>query len=223
MPPVTPEPVTIAILAKAPNPGLAKTRLVMMLGVDGAATLQARFIDHVVAAAVAAGVGPITLWGTPDEKHPAFRAHAEQHGITLKPQPKGDLGARMLAAIMEAHAPTIVVGTDCPALTAQHLKDSAAVLRDETDAVLIPSDDGGYVLIGMRRPQPVLFADMPWSTETVTFETRQRLTRLGLTWREPAQLWDVDHPSDVRRMRREGFSEMLDGLGRDPPPPWRGV
>lgn len=222
MSPATPEPVTIAILAKAPNPGLAKTRLVMMLGVDGAATLQARFIDHVVAAAVAAGVGPITLWGTPDERHPAFRAHAEQHGIALKAQPKGDLGVRMLAAITEANGPAIVVGTDCPALTAEHLKASAAVLRDETDVVLIPSDDGGYVLMGMRKPQPALFADMPWGTETVTFETRRRLTQLNLTWREPAQLWDVDRPTDVRRMRREGFSEMLAGLGREVPP-WRGV
>src|SRR5262245_17625161 len=118
MPPATPDPITIAILAKAPDPGIAKTRLVMMLGGDGAATLQGRFIDQVVASAVAAAVGPITLWGTPDIRHPHFRAHAERHGIALKAQPKGDLGARMLAALKEPDAPTIVIGTDCPALTA---------------------------------------------------------------------------------------------------------
>jgi hypothetical protein len=46
-------------------------------------------------------------------------------------------------------------------------------------------------------------------------ETRRRLTQAGLSWREPAQLWDVDRPTDVRRMRREGFAELLEGIGRE--------
>ena len=215
MSPENPEPVAIAVLAKAPYPGLVKTRLVLTLGVDGAAKLQERFIQRTVDTAVASGVGPVTLWGSPDERHPFFAHLIAQHAIRVKRQPNGDLGARMLAALAEANGPAIVIGTDCPGLTAEHLKDAAEVLRSGTDAVVCPADDGGYVLIGMRRPDPALFEDMAWSTEGVMTETRRRLAHIGLTWREPAQLWDVDRPTDVRRMRREGFDDLLAGLISD--------
>jgi glycosyltransferase A (GT-A) superfamily protein (DUF2064 family) len=119
----------------------------------------------------------------------------------------------MNAAVVQAAAPTIVIGTDCPALTAQHLQAAAEILRGGTEAVVLPADDGGYVLIGLRRPEPAVFAGIEWGADTVMIETRRRLTQLGLSWREPAQLWDVDRPSDVRRMRREGFAELLAGIG----------
>jgi rSAM/selenodomain-associated transferase 1 len=213
MSPDSREPVTVAVLAKAPIPGTVKTRLVMMLGVDGAAAIQERFTRQAVEKAVAADVGPVKLWGTPDERHASFQDLAATFRLTLLRQPPGDLGQRMHAATVQAAAPTIVIGTDCPALTAQHLQAAADVLSGGTDAVVFPADDGGYVLIGLRRPEPAVFTDIVWGTDTVMIETRRRLTQLGLSWREPAQLWDVDRPSDVRRMRREGFAELLAGIG----------
>jgi glycosyltransferase A (GT-A) superfamily protein (DUF2064 family) len=75
--------------------------------------------------------------------------------------------------------------------------------------VVNPAEDGGYVLIGMRRPEPQLFADMAWSTPTVMMETRRRLARLHLSWREPARLWDVDVPQDLQRMRAENLAHLL--------------
>ena len=218
MSPGNPELVAIAILAKAPVPGAVKTRLVMLLGVDGAASLQDRFIHRTVETAAQAATGPITLWTDPDDRHPVFRTLAERYSLTLARQPSGDLGARMLAAIVQANGPALVIGTDCPTLTAVHLHDCAAALRSGAEVVVIPADDGGYVLIGMRRPIPALFADMPWSTDAVLTETRRRLTHLGLPWREPAQLWDVDRPTDVRRMQREGLSDLLAGISREPEP-----
>ena len=86
------------------------------------------------------------------------------------------------------------------------------VLRGGADAVIFPADDGGYVLIGLRQPVPQLFTGMPWSTDGVMLATRQRLRQLGLSWREPGQLWDVDRPSDVMRMRREGLTDLLAGI-----------
>lgn len=213
MSPESPEQITIAILAKAPIPGTVKTRLFMMLGLDGSTALQERFTARAVETAIAARVGPVKLWGSPDAKHPSFRQLADRFPLTLLRQPEGDLGARMLAAIVQANRPTIVIGTDCPALTAEHLQSAAEALRSGSDVVIIPADDGGYVLIGSRRPEPRLFSDMAWSTDAVLLETRHRLAQLGLSWREPAQLWDVDRPSDVRRMRREGFAELLAGIG----------
>ena len=204
-----PEGVAIAILAKAPLPGLAKTRLAPVLGADGAANLQARFIAHTVTTAQSAAVGPVTLWAAPDPHHAVFQTIAAQLGIALAAQPEGDLGTRMMAAVEAARGPAIVVGTDCPALTPEHLRAAARALVDGIDVVIIPVDDGGYGLIGMQRAEPALFAGMPWSTPSVMVETRRRLSRLGLSWREPARLWDVDRPADLDRLAGAGLAGLM--------------
>jgi rSAM/selenodomain-associated transferase 1 len=204
-----PDPVAVAILAKAPLPGLAKTRLAPVLGADGAASLQARLIERVVTTAQAAAVGPVTLWATPDHHHPVFQTIAALLGVALAVQPDGDLGARMMAAIAAAGGPAMVVGTDCPGLTPEHLRAAARALVDGVDVVIVPVDDGGYGLIGMRRPQPALFDGMTWSTSSVMAESRRRLTRLGLSWREPARLWDVDVPADLERLAGAGLASLM--------------
>ena len=203
------EPVAIAVLAKAPLPSFAKTRLIPALGADGAASLQARLVERAVATACAALVGPVTLWATPDESDPLFRAMDAHFGVELARQGGGDLGARMLAAIAAAKAPALVIGTDCPALTCDHLRTAADILRGSADAVIIPTEDGGYALIGMRAPAPALFSDMRWSCPGVMGETRRRLSELGLTWQEPATLWDVDRPEDLERLREIGLHDLV--------------
>jgi rSAM/selenodomain-associated transferase 1 len=215
MTPATPEPVAVAVLARAPVAGQAKTRLIPALGVDGAAALQERLIERTIQTACAAAVGPVTMWTTP-APHPCFAALTSRHRVALAVQPEGDLGVRMLAACAAANGPAIVIGTDCPVLTPAHLRQAAGVLREGTDVVVIPAEDGGYVLIGSRRPQPGLFAAMTWSTDTVMAETRRRLAQEGLTWREPAQLWDVDRPEDIARLRDAGLGQLTDGLIPDP-------
>jgi glycosyltransferase A (GT-A) superfamily protein (DUF2064 family) len=111
------ESVAVAVLAKAPLAGFAKTRLIPVLGARGAALLQARLIAHAVASACAAAIGPVTLWATPDEHHPALQSVAAERGVALERQQDGDLGARMLSALEAANGPSLVIGTDCPALT----------------------------------------------------------------------------------------------------------
>jgi uncharacterized protein len=197
----SPEPVAVAILAKAPVAGLAKTRLIPALGAEGAAALQARLIVRAIATACAAGCGPVTLWAAPDASHPMFQEMAVRHSIVLAVQPYGDLGARMHAACTATRGPVLIIGTDCPALTPDHLRDAAQVLRAGRDAVAIPAEDGGYVLIGLTRPVPALFSDMIWSTSEVMEETRRRMAGHGLRWQELVPLWDVDRPEDLPRMR----------------------
>jgi rSAM/selenodomain-associated transferase 1 len=203
------EPVAVAVLAKAPIEGFAKTRLIPVLGARGAAVLQARLVERAVETACAAAIGPVTLWTTPDESHPVFQSIGARRGITLVRQADGDLGARMLAAITAANTCVLVIGSDCPALKLDHLRTAANVLRDRAPVVVIPAEDGGYALIGMRTPEPALFSDMPWSTPIVMDETRRRLRTLGLTWHEPATLWDVDRPRDLERMRGIGLHDLI--------------
>jgi rSAM/selenodomain-associated transferase 1 len=205
------EAVAVAVLAKAPLPGLAKTRLIPALGAEGAARLHARLIRHAATAAAAAGTGPVTLWGAPDERHPVFQELRQRLGIALACQPDGDLGTRMLSAVAAAGRACLVIGADCPALDADHLHQAAAALREGCDAVLIPAEDGGYVLIGMRAPEPALFSHMPWGTPDVMQETRRRLAGLGRRWREPLTLWDLDRPADLARLDAIGAGELLRG------------
>jgi rSAM/selenodomain-associated transferase 1 len=202
------EPVAVAVLAKAPLPGFAKTRLIPALGAEGAALLQARLVERAVATACAAVIGPVTLWTTPDESHPLFQAIGAHFGVALARQGDGDLGTRMLAAMAAANTPALVIGTDCPALTCEHLRAAADILRG-ADAVVIPTEDGGYALIGMRAPARALFSDMQWSAPGVMEETRRRLRALGLTWQEAVTLWDVDLPEDLERLREIGLHHLI--------------
>ncbi len=199
---MTREPVAIAILAKAPIPGFAKTRLIPALGAEGAAALQARLIAHAAATASAARTGDTTLWASPDESHPVFQSAKARHGVALARQPAADLGQRMFAALAPARGPALVIGADCPALTPEHLRACAETLREGIDVVAIPAEDGGYVLLGTRRPDARLFVDMPWGTSLVMSETRSRLAWLAFSWREPARLWDLDRPEDLARLAK---------------------
>jgi hypothetical protein len=193
--------VTVAILAKAPIPGLAKTRLIPSIGAHAAAVLQERLTEHTVETALAAAIGPVTLWCAPDPSHPSFHALVARHAMMLKRQPAGDLGARMLAAMAAGGCPALVIGTDCPALTAAHLRAAANALGD-AEVVLIPAEDGGYVLIGARAAHPKLFTGIAWGSATVLAETRAHISALGLTSAELAPLWDVDSEADLARFER---------------------
>lgn len=198
-----PEPsrVGVAILARAPIPGQAKTRLIPVLGVEGAARLQRWLLQRTVAMALVADVGPVTLWCAGDPRHPDFALCRAYGAVTVRHQPEGDLGRRMLTA-MRASATAdgvLAIGTDCPALTPAHLRTAAASLPRH-DAVVFPAEDGGYVLIGMRKPHPAMFTGIDWGSERVMAQTRKRLMECGLSWVEPVMLWDVDRPVDLARL-----------------------
>ncbi len=161
-----------------------------------------------LATAHQAATGPITLWCAPDTRHSFFRALA-QRGVVCRQQPEGDIGARMHAASawqanQPGSLPLLILGTDCPALTAADLQAAAQRLRSGTPAVLQPAQDGGYVLMGLRAPEPGVFAGVHWSTDQVMAQTRTRLQALGLSWWEAPTLWDVDVPADLHRLQALG-------------------
>ena len=203
MPPPIDSSVSIAVLAKAPIPGYAKTRLIPAIGAHAAAALQERLTERAVATALAAKVGPVTVWCSPDATHSSFVRLAIRERITLRVQPQGDLGARMLAATVAGNGPVLVIGTDCPALTDLHLRGAASALREGNDIIIIPAEDGGYVLIGSRTAQPTLFSGIAWGTKSVLADTRARIVERLLVLAERPPLWDVDTEDDLARLERE--------------------
>jgi hypothetical protein len=140
-------------------------------------------------------------------RHEFFTACARDFGVSLKAQRGADLGERMEDAAARAFAAShsiVIVGSDCPALTPSHLRIAANALR-ANDAVFVPAEDGGYVLVALARPVTGLFAGIAWGGDTVMQETRARLAAAGVRWIELPTLWDVDRPADYERMRREGL------------------
>jgi len=146
--------VQVAVLARAAIPGAAKTRLIPAVGAEGAAALQAHLTELALRRACATQQS-VRLWlaGAPD---PSVTRLANELGVEVHPQPEGDLGDRMLAALRHAQAcgrRGIVIGTDCPAQSEADIEHAGALLA-EVDVVVQPADDGGYVMIGMAQPHP---------------------------------------------------------------------
>lgn len=190
---------TVIVFAKAPVAGFAKTRLIPALGAAGAAALARRLLDHALAQALAARLGPVDLCCAPDIDHPSFARLAARDGVVLSRQTLGDLGQRMAQALARALAATpraLLIGSDVPALDAAVLQRAAGAL-DQADAVFVPAFDGGYALVGLRRPAPTLFDNMTWSTNQVMADTRQRLAAAGLRHVELPPLADIDGPADL--------------------------
>lgn len=193
----------ILVFAKAPLPGLCKTRLIPALGAEGAARLAERLLLDTVERVSAAGLATIELWCSPDPSHPLFQSAAERYRLQLQTQRGADLGARMRHAAASTLADAermLLVGCDCPGLDADYLRQALLALRDRP-AVLGPADDGGYVLLGLRRDAlgalPSLFAPMAWGTDQVAAITRERLRDAGLAWAELSSLPDIDRPEDL--------------------------
>lgn len=192
----------LIVLAKAPVAGFAKTRLIPALGAEGAARLARRLLDETMAQARTAGFDGLELCCAPDTTHPAFVQQRQRGGVRLSVQGSGDLGARMHQAVtrgLRDAAQVILIGTDAPRLDAAYLQAASTALATN-DAVLGPAADGGYVLIGLRRPAPRLFEAMPWSTERVFALTRERMIECGLRWAELPTLHDIDTDDDLAHL-----------------------
>lgn len=200
----------VIVFAKAPVPGLSKTRLAPALGAVGAATLAERMLRHALAQATAAGIGPVELCAAPDATHPALREAAASCGAGMTDQGVGDLGQRMhraLARSLTRHGCALLIGTDAPSLDAAMLRRAAQALEHH-DVVFVPALDGGYALVGQRHPDPRWFSDMTWSHARVMADTRERLQAAGVHWAELAPVADIDEPADLAHLP----PGWLDGL-----------
>lgn len=195
----------LAVMAKAPVPGLAKTRLVPPLTAEQAAELCRALLldqlDHLMALRSA----DLYLAFAPADAAAAMRSLAPGR-YQCFPQRGDDLGARMESVFAElwrrGHRHVLLIGGDLPPVPIETLHDAFAQLSaDHNRVVLGPSLDGGYYLVGMNQPVPEIFSGMTWSHDQVFNETIRRLDRLGIDCALLPEWFDVDGAADLERLR----------------------
>lgn len=189
----------ICVFAKPPRPGHAKTRLIPELGEAGAAALAEAFFRDTWAAVLRIGWAHPVL-ATTDVSAPEWKL---PRGTVMWPQGPGNLGQRLeqiLRRALETHSMAIAVGTDAPGLPAALLDAARDGLRT-ADAVLGPSHDGGFYLLGVRRYPTGLFDGVPWSTSRTFARALGCLRAHRLTTTVLPPWFDVDRPADLARLR----------------------
>lgn len=198
----------IIIFAKYPAQDMAKTRLQPALGIDGAARMARQLLLHSVEQAVASGF-TVELCVSPASTDPCWQDLELPKNLQWSAQAQGDLGVRLLTAsqnALEKFGKVLLIGTDCPDLTAQRIQ-SAAQQLEHNNTVMIPAFDGGYVLLGLRQAHESLFSNMAWSTASVAAVTQQRIAALDWSLMLLEPLPDIDEPVDLKYLP----SGWLDG------------
>jgi rSAM/selenodomain-associated transferase 1 len=192
----------IILFCKAPIPKQVKTRLSPILSPEQASELHIELSLRTIKLATETMLCPVQLWCAPSIEHDFFKSVTTTYPVTLWQQQGHGLGERMHNAFcrtLKNHASTLLIGCDCPSLSSQDLHEALSALQQGSDVVLAPAEDGGYVLIGMNKSHPEVFANMAWGTPQVLDQTRQQIQTLGLSLYELQQQWDVDTPEDLAR------------------------
>jgi uncharacterized protein len=191
----------LIIFARYPESGKVKTRLIPALGAAGAALLYRRMAERMIEQARALqniGALEIEVWFT-GGTIPQMQEWLGED-LAYKVQPEGNLGDRMSLAFASAFCngcdAAILIGTDCPELSADLLQQSFSTLQQHP-LVLGPATDGGYYLIGLRHPIPELFMGIIWSTDGVLKQTLEIAKSLNLMPYQLIYLNDIDRPQDL--------------------------
>lgn len=188
----------VAVFAKAPRPGHAKTRLAPALGLGGAAALYEAFLTDTLAHVAELDVVERVIFATAQTD----RAALEGRGVGVITQVEGDLGARMAHALAWGltRAPrALVIGSDLPTLPVSRLRDAIDAL-DRADVVLGPAADGGFFLVGARCPFELGAAR--WSSPHALADTEAHARSRGHTIARVGPWYDVDTPEDLALLRQ---------------------
>jgi len=193
-------------MARAPVAGRCKTRLIPVLGAQGAAALQAAMLQDCLASFGALPVDRRVLLAAPEDHGVAVLKTLAPQGWDVVPQLGDDLGRRMLRAFKSlgpAGDAVVVVGSDAPTVPVDPIARALPRLAGEKRALLGPSEDGGYWLIGLTTLDPTVFREIPWSTKLVLPRTRERLREAAYAVEELPTWYDVDEPADLERLKAE--------------------
>ncbi len=202
----------IVLLTRVPERGKSKTRLIPTLGIDGVSSLHLalckRTFDLLSAIADANHASVEAHFaGSGDNIEICFPTCRISSKIRFVPQKGESLGKRLQNAIRTAFAEgskrVVAIGSDCPDIN-QHVIDAAWSKLDSNDVVIGPATDGGYYLIGLRRPEDEIFEEINWSTPKVLEQTLKRCRANGLKYSLLHSLPDIDEPEDLVHCRAIG-------------------
>jgi rSAM/selenodomain-associated transferase 1 len=195
----------VIVFVKAPVAAHAKTRLIPLLGPEGAAEFsRAMALDTIAVVQQVPGV----------QIHVAYEAHPQMpdlawtgapFGLLSFPQAEGDLGVRLGRAVEDVYrrsgGPVVAIGTNVPRLSPE-LLDRAFEGLKSGGAAVGPNEGGGYYAIGLKQPAARVFEDIDWSTPAVLQQTLARLKTAGLTClRLPVQR-EINTPDDFKALQR---------------------
>jgi rSAM/selenodomain-associated transferase 1 len=194
----------IGVMARAPS-SAGKTRLAPHLSPQRLAALRAALLADTLRAIER--LPDVIIFFTPDEAEPEVASIAGP-AIRRVVQSAGDLGDRMLAAIRhlldaDGYDAALLVGSDIPLLSDDHLIGAIETLQASGGLVLGPADDGGYYLIGMRQAHATLFEGIAWGSDSVLTDTLRAAERIGVEARLVRSAYDVDTLDDLRRLERD--------------------
>ena len=189
------------VFVKHPTPGAAKTRLVPKLTPEQAAALSKAMTEDTLRSTCQSDSYQTTVCFTPPSAHQGVRSWLGPD-VSLQEQCRGNLGARQYDAIRRAvkagFRKAVIIGSDCPTIVASDIETAFQAL-EHTDVVIGPAEDGGYYLIGARRPVQSIFDGISWSTEKVMTETTARVEEAGLTLTLLDVKSDIDSYDDLER------------------------
>ena len=192
----------LLVFTRAPIPGQTKTRLIPLLGAQGAAEFHQTVLQSTLAVANVSDFGTFEIWCATENDHPYIKQCELDYACAMKIQQGNDLGERMQHAIettLAGNTFVVLIGSDCPAITTDILNKTYQHLSNGKDAVLGPASDGGYYLIGLKKPNSSIFQDIVWGEANVAERTRENFADLGLDYVELEELSDIDTPEDYQR------------------------
>ncbi len=191
----------LIVFAKIPVPGQVKTRLTAILTPEEAARLYTAFLQDALIQYSALPVEVLLFLGPSENPVPqGFWPDTVQ----VYTQKGKGLGERMSnafdAAFTAGYDRAVVIGTDHPTLPSAYILSAFDFMKQPDRLVIGPSNDGGYYLLGMNMPYPVLFADMTYSHADVFAQTRTRMAQTGAAVRILPEWYDVDTPADLKHL-----------------------
>jgi uncharacterized protein len=188
----------LIIFIKEPIVGQCKTRLIPLLGEQGATDFYKRLASHSVQTALQLNNIDIALYTYPDTQHPFIQKLVTDDCTSIHNQQGRDLGERMYNALktsLNKYSHCVLIGSDCPVITTDYIGQAFKALESHT-VTLGPATDGGYVLIGCTQISPGIFANTEWSSPTVLQQCLANIRHLNYSHHLLAELWDIDTPND---------------------------
>ncbi len=202
----------LQVYARVPALGKVKTRLQPDLSPGQSLAIYHLLLERTLNMVAGLRDYQVELWLAGTDADPGVPDLIRDTGLPVHWQQGGDLGERLTHSFSQglARAPAVVcIGVDCPDLDADYLAAAYAALAEPGDLVLGPADDGGYVLIGMRRLDGALFRQLEWGSEHVLQQTLIRAKSVGYRLHQLAVLRDIDRPADWYWLQSRGWSPGL--------------